>query len=58
MKITITKNGDTYMAQATGQSAFPLKKESELVYTYSVADLELKFKKEPNGDIRFFTSTQ
>lgn len=43
MKITITKNGNTLMAQATGQSSFPLDCFAEHKFKFDQAGLKLEF---------------
>jgi CubicO group peptidase (beta-lactamase class C family) len=42
-KITITKEGNTLIAQVTGQSAFPLESTSENVFTFNQAGVKIEF---------------
>jgi hypothetical protein len=58
MKITISKNDETLMAQASGQSAFPLEKVSELEYKFDAAKIQIKFSKDANGNILSFNLKQ
>jgi len=51
MKITITNTDGKLSAQATGQSAFPLDKVSELEYKFDAANIKLTFFKDKDGDI-------
>lgn len=44
LKITITKNGTTLMAQATGQDSFPLDAAEEHNFTFEMAGIEIEFK--------------
>lgn len=43
LKITITKNEDTLMAQATGQSAFPLEPTEKDIFKFDIAGIVLEF---------------
>jgi len=43
LKITVTASGTTLMAQATGQSAFPLTPVSKTQFTYAAAGLTMDF---------------
>lgn len=43
MKITISKENDTLMAQATGQSSFPLTPISENTFSFDQAGIVIKF---------------
>lgn len=43
LKITISISGDKLMAQATGQSAFPLEAKSETVFVFPPAGIEIEF---------------
>lgn len=58
MKITIKEDGGILTAQATGQSAFPLDKVSELNYKFEAAKIEITFIKENDGGIRSFKLNQ
>ena len=42
-KITITKEGTTLLAQATGQSAFPLESTSKNIFTFDQAGVKIEF---------------
>lgn len=44
LKITITKNDKTLMAQATGQSAFPLEATAKNMFKFDQAGIVLEFK--------------
>ena len=44
LKITITKNDKTLMAQATGQSAFPLEATEKNIFKFEQAGIVLEFK--------------
>jgi CubicO group peptidase (beta-lactamase class C family) len=46
LKITITKNNTTLIAQATGQSSFPLDAASLNNFTFERAGIEMEFKPE------------
>lgn len=48
ISITITKEGTSLMAQATGQSAFPLEAAEENVFKFSPAGIVLEFKPAQN----------
>ncbi|RSK50929.1 serine hydrolase domain-containing protein [Hymenobacter rigui] len=43
LKINVTANGTTLMAQATGQSAFPLTAKSRTTFVYDAAGLTMEF---------------
>ena len=43
LKITITKNDKTLMAQATGQSAFPLEATEKNIFKFDLAGIVLEF---------------
>lgn len=43
MNVTITRDGDQLMAQATGQGAFPLLATSETEFHYQPSDLRMTF---------------
>lgn len=58
MKINITKEGEQYFAQATGQEKFPLEKVSEVEYKFDAAGVKILFNKESNGDVPSFTLYQ
>jgi hypothetical protein len=58
MKITIKEDGAILTAQATGQSAFPLDKVSELNYKFEAAKIEITFIKENDGGVRSFKLNQ
>lgn len=47
-KIVITKNGTTLMAQATGQSAFPLEATEKDKFAFDVAGILLEFNPQQN----------
>ena len=61
MKITITKNDRTLMAQATGQSSFPLDATEKNIFTFKQAGVVLEFNpdaktmhlKQGGGDLLF-----
>lgn len=44
LKITITKNDKTLMAQATGQSSFPLEATDQNIFKFDQAGIVLEFK--------------
>lgn len=46
LKITITKDGSTLIAQATGQSAFPLEAISKNTFEFNAAGIVLEFNAE------------
>jgi len=46
LKITISKDGKTLIAQATGQASFPLEATDKHIFKYDQAGLELEFKPE------------
>lgn len=48
LKITITKNNKTLIAQATGQSSFPLEATAKDQFKYDVADVTLEFNPKEN----------
>lgn len=54
LKITITKNGKTLLAQATGQSAFPLEATEKDKFKFDEAGVEIEF----NTDKNEFTMNQ
>jgi hypothetical protein len=43
MKITITKNNNTLIAQATGQSSFPLEATEKDKFIFKLAGIVLEF---------------
>ena len=43
LKITITTDGKTLMAQATGQASFPLEYNGDNTFSFETAGIELKF---------------
>jgi D-alanyl-D-alanine carboxypeptidase len=49
LKITIQGDGGALMAQATGQSAFPLNPDGELSFRFEPAGIKLKFKPSADG---------
>ncbi|HEY0091641.1 MAG TPA: serine hydrolase domain-containing protein, partial [Flavobacterium sp.] len=48
MKITVTKNNLTLVAQATGQSSFPMEATDKNIFEYKAAGVVLEFKPEAN----------
>ena len=58
MKITITKQDNVLMAQATGQSPIPLEKVNELEYQFKAADIRMFFRKDEKGYIQSFKLQQ
>lgn len=46
LKITVTKDGKTLMAQATGQGAFPLESTAKNVFKFDAAGIKLEFSPE------------
>lgn len=58
LKITITQNNGQLMAQATGQSAFPLEAETALKFNFEAAGIMLEFNKNTDGNINSFTLFQ
>ncbi len=58
MKISIKNDAGILTAQATGQSAFPLEKVSDLNYKFDAAKIEILFIKENDGGIRSFRLKQ
>src|SRR5262245_20713672 len=49
--ITITKEGDSLMAQATGQPKFELFPESDIKFFYKVMDAQVTFVKDDKGAV-------
>jgi len=49
--ITITKEGDSLMAQATGQPKFELFPESDIKFFYKVMDAQVSFVKDDKGAV-------
>ncbi|MGB3078807.1 MAG: hypothetical protein WBB31_06990, partial [Saprospiraceae bacterium] len=43
IKITVTKNGSTLMAQATGQPSFPLEATAPGIFSFGRAGIVLEF---------------
>jgi D-alanyl-D-alanine carboxypeptidase len=43
LKITVTKDGKTLMAQATGQGAFPLESTAKNVFKFDAAGIKMEF---------------
>jgi len=58
MKITVFKEKDQMMAQATGQQAFPLTAISEYEYKFDLAGIRILFMKNEAGDLMQFKLTQ
>ena len=56
--ITITLEGEQLMAQATGQSNFPVFPKSENVFYYKVVQAELTFNKNEKGEVESLTLFQ
>jgi CubicO group peptidase (beta-lactamase class C family) len=50
--ITIRLDGNQLMAQATGQSEFPIFAESEKMFFYKVVEAKIEFVKDSNGKIQ------
>lgn len=48
LKITITKNGTTLTAQATGQSSFPLEASDKNMFKFDQAGVKMEFRPEKN----------
>lgn len=48
LKITVSNEGGTLAAQATGQGRFPLEPESKNIFTYHRAGLVMEFRPEKN----------
>lgn len=48
LKITITKNGTTLTAQATGQSSFPLEASDKYLFKIDQAGVKMEFRPEKN----------
>lgn len=58
MDITMKQEGEKLMAQATGQSAFPLDKVSEMKYKFEQAGIEIEFLQNEKGNIHAFRLKQ
>jgi CubicO group peptidase (beta-lactamase class C family) len=58
LRITFTRDGDRLVAQATGQSQFPLTPESDSVFVFSQATIRIVFRREPSGEVNRFTLAQ
>lgn len=58
LKITISQNSGQLMAQASGQSAFPLEAETELKFKFETAGIVIEFDKNTDGKINSFTLFQ
>lgn len=52
MQISIRRENGQLMAQATGQSAFPLEQKSELEYGFATAGVVILFQQDQDGGIR------
>lgn len=48
LKITITKNGTTLIAQATGQSSFPLETSAKDMFKFDQAGVKMEFRPDKN----------
>lgn len=53
LKITITKDGNTLLAQATGQPSFPLEATDKDKFKYDQAGIKLTFNPSVNSMILF-----
>ena len=58
LKITMFKQGDQLMSQATGQGAFPLQPQSETQFTFETAGIVIDFVKSEAGRFDQFTLRQ
>ena len=58
MKISIFKQDNVLMAQATGQSPIPLEKVNELEYQFKAADIRMFFRKDEKEYIQSFKLQQ
>jgi D-alanyl-D-alanine carboxypeptidase len=58
LKIKLWNENGSLMAQASGQGAFKLDAESELVFIFSAAGLKMEFIKEEDGTIQRFNLIQ
>lgn len=58
MDITIKQDGEQLMAQATGQSAFPLEKVSDMKYKFEAAGIEIEFLPNEKGNVHAFKLKQ
>jgi len=56
--VTITRAGNSLMAQATGQGAFEVFPESETKYFAKVTELTISFGKGPDGKVAHLVLTQ
>jgi len=57
-KITITQDGESLMAQATGQQAFEIFPESEDRFFYKVVDAQIRFERDESGEVSSLTLFQ
>jgi hypothetical protein len=51
LTITVTRSGDTLLAQVTGQSKFQIYPTSEASYFYKVVDAQIEFVKDGAGKV-------
>jgi CubicO group peptidase (beta-lactamase class C family) len=58
LKITVTQRDNRLLAQATGQSVFPLDAVSETEFKFDAAGILMIFKRDDDGNIRQFTLKQ
>ncbi|WP_327018739.1 serine hydrolase domain-containing protein [Croceibacter atlanticus] len=58
LKITISSDGNSLKAQATGQGAFPLTAKSKTQFEFSGAGIKIMFDKLEEGIYKEFTFTQ
>ncbi len=58
LKITISSDGNSLKAQATGQGAFPLTAVSQTQFEFSGAGIKIMFDKLEEGTYKEFTFTQ
>jgi len=58
LKITVGQKNNKLIAQASGQSAFPLEAVSETEFKFDVAGIVMIFKKNDDGNITQFTLKQ
>jgi hypothetical protein len=56
--ITMTREGDSLMTQATGQGKFELFPQSETAFFAKVADISVRFVKGTDGKVTHFVLTQ
>jgi hypothetical protein len=54
----ISKQGETLMAQALGQAAFPLQQKDNRTYAFEAANIEIVFQQDKEGNYTGFQLKQ